>query len=106
MSVETVSEAAVITRGQAVYTRVKRSEWHVDGDAIEHALSSLLNDLETYWDLVTRTTDPSDAYFDLDAGDGAYGQALSKTAADAAEWIKELDRLVPESSNEEGGVAA
>ena len=104
MSVETVSEAAVITRGWNTYQRVVRSEWRANGDVIAAAAEDLRTALETYRDLLTRTTDPSDAYFDLAPGDDAYGQALSMTAQDVAGWSDELDWLVPAGS--EIGAAA
>lgn len=104
MSVETLSEAAVITRGWLVYQRVMRSEWPANGDVIAAACEDLRAALETYRDLLGRVTDPSDAYFDLDPGDDAFGQALSKTTADVAGWADELDRLVPAGS--EIGAAA
>ena len=100
MSVETAAEATVITRGWNTYQRVVRSEWRANGDVITAALEDLRLALETYRDLLTRRTDPSDAYFDLEAGDDALGQALSMTAQDVAGWSDELDWLVPESSNE------
>ena len=104
MSVETAAEATVITRGWNTYQRVVRSEWRVNGDVIRAARDRLLEALETYQDLLTRRTDPSDQYFELEPGDDAFGQALSMTAADVARFADDLDWLVPAGS-EIGAVA-
>ena len=100
----TVTEAEAIGRASATCLRVMNSEWPAGkGDSIREALDRLCLDLETYRDLLADRAHPSSVYPELEHDPDRYNRALVMCAQDAGDWAAELDWLVPESSDEEGG---
>lgn len=95
MTTPAVTEAEALDRANATYTRVMRSEWAGDGNAIRAALAGLLDARETYYAVLNDDMHPASAYPELEYDDDAFGRALSMAVRDAADWAGELDRLVP-----------
>jgi hypothetical protein len=99
----TLAEQQATTRARATYHRVMNAEWpgHVNRDKIRGALDGITEALETYTAILDGAIHPASAYCELEHEDDAYDRALSMTAADAADWADELDRLVPEETEGE-----
>ena len=107
MTAPTVTATATAKAAWDTCHRVMNSEWPGgNGDAIREALDGLTGSLETYSLVLNEDIHPASAYGEL-AGDGeALSRALAMSLKDAADWAAELDRLVPERSEDEEGVAA